>query len=206
MAKNNKKSADKNASEYYKLKTDAVEKLADASNAPVVSEKELKKYKSKGKLKIPEWLKVVFIKFWFGGAACYFFIWGLGLYLKNLDFIVVVSIGLGLVTDLFINHFLRFLEPEKGDYDKWMLITVRKFWSVFLNIIYCTVIFFCIMYTYNTVNLMINGETDDPVLFIGVEPLLFGLLYMGFDMLFIGIKNTFIKIFRDANKKASGSK
>ena len=210
MAKNEKKKhIDKNASEYYHLKKDAVEKLADTSNAPVVPEKELKKYKSGGKFKIPQWIKVVFIKFWFGGAACYFFLWGLGMYLADLETMLVVSIGLGIVTDILINHFLHFLEPQKGDFDKWMMFPQRKFWTFFLNIVYCGLIFYCIMQTYDFLNqiILINtGQAESNAIPIGVEPLLFGLFYMGYDMLFIGIKNTFVKIFRDANKKASGLK
>ena len=135
MAKKNKnKSVEKNASDYYKLKTGAVDKLVDTSNAPVVPESEIKKYKSGSKIRIPDWLKVVFIKFWFGGAACYFFLWGLSL--VGLDLIVVMSIGLGLVTDLLVNHMLHFIAPEKGYYDKWMMFPYKKFWTLFLNCLY----------------------------------------------------------------------
>lgn len=208
MAKKDKnKHTDKNAAEYYKLKTGSVDKLVNTDNAPVIPESEIKKYKSGGKIKIPGWLKVIFIKFWFGGAACYFFFWGLGMYLDDLDLMVVVSIGLGLVTDLLVNNLLHFLEQEKGDFDKWMLIPFRKFWTIFLNVLYSGLILFCIMNTYDLINriiMMNNPELE--TLPLGVEPLLFGVFYMGFDMLFIGIKNTFVKIIRDAEKKASGLK
>ena len=208
MSKKQKnKSAEKNTADYYKLKTDSVEKLADASNAPVVPESEIRKFKSGGKIKIPNWLKIVFIKFWFGGAACYFFLWGLGMYLADLELMVVLSIGLGLVTDLMVNHLLHFLEPEKGAFNKWMMFPFRKFWTIFLNVLYSALILFCIMNTYDMINriiIMNNPEIDE--LTFGVEPLMFGVFYMGFDMLFIGIKNTFVKIFRDANQKASGIK
>lgn len=208
MAKKNKsKQTEKNASEYYKLKTGAVDKLVDTSNAPVVSEKELKKFKSGGKIKIPSWLKVVFAKFWFGGAACYFFFWGLGMYLADLELMLVVSIGLGLVTDLLVNNLLHFFEPQKGDFDKWMLIPFRRWWTIFLNVLYSGVILFCIMNTYDIINrIILINNPDMTTLPLGVEPLLFGVFYMGFDMLFIGIKNTFVKIFRDAEKKTSGTK
>lgn len=207
MAKKGKKHTEKNAADYYKLKTGAVDKLVDSSNAPVVSDKELKKFKSGGKLKIPNWIKIVFIKFWFGGAACYFFFWGLGMYLADLELMIVVAFGLGVVTDVLVNNLLHFLEPEKGDFDKWMLIPFRKFWSIFLNIIYSGVLLFCVVQTYQFVNEAFNAVNNTTgEMYLGVEPLMFGVFYMAFDMLFIGIKNTFVKIFRDADKKASGNK
>ncbi len=194
------------AENYYKLNTDAVERLADASNAPEVSDAEINKYKSGGKHKIPSWLKILFLKFWFSGAICYFFLWGLGVYLKGLDMVVAVSVGMGVVTDLIVNHFLRSLEPEQRAYDKWMMVTVRKWWSMILNVFYAGLILFCIMQTYVAINTLLYGPSETSENILGVEPLLFGILYVAFDMLFIAIKNGFIKIFRDAEKKVSSGK
>lgn len=207
-SKNKEESAaqSKGVENYYDLKTDAVERLVNAKDAPEVSEKEIQKYKS-GKFHIPSWLKIVFIKFWFSGAICYFFLWGLGTYLKGIDLMVVVTIGLGVAVDLMVNHLLHSLEPQKGAYDKWMFVRVRKWYSIFLNVIYAGVVLFCVVRTYNAINTLIVGpvEADKEVAF-GVEPLGFGLLFMGFDMLLITVKNTFIKIVRDAEEKVSGNK
>lgn len=206
MAKKDKnKRTEKNTSDYYKLKTGAVNKLVDTSNAPVVPESELRKYKSKGKINIPDWLKVVFIKFWFGGAACYFFLWGLGMYLADLELMIVISIGLGLVTDLMVNHLLHFIAPEKGYYDKWMMFPYKKFWTIFLNCVYAGIILFFVMYTYQMINLVANNimNSDEKTIVLGVEPLLFGTFFMVYDLLFVGIKNLIKKIFIDANKRAS---
>lgn len=190
---------------YYDLKTDAVERLVNAENAPVVSEQEIRKYKGGWKRTIPTWVKILFVKFWFGGAICYFLIWGLG-GLNILDQFIIISIGLGVCTDLMVNHLLRFLEPEKGDYDKWMMVTVRKFWSIFLNVLYAGVVFFFIYQTYVVVNTMIYGNPETAAGMVGVEPIIFGLLFMGYDMLFIFIKNMVVKAFRDAEKKVSNRK
>lgn len=194
--------------DYYELKTDAVDRLINAKNAPPVSEKEIKKYKGGWKHSIPTWVKIVFVKFWFGGAICYFFLWGLGMYLQNLDLLAVLAIGLGVCTDLLVNNLLKFLEPEKGDYDKWMMVTVRKFWSIFLNVLYSAVLLFFIVQTYEIVNRLITGTTAANAEYVAVpvEPLLFGLLYMGFDMMFIFIKNMVKKAFHDAEAKVSNSK
>lgn len=207
MSKKSKKQQETTPAEnYYDLKVDAVDRLVNAKNAPEVSDKEIRKYTSDGKFHIPSWLKIIFVKFWFSGAMCYFFLWGLGIYLKDFDLMLVLAIGLGVATDLMVNHLLHNFEPEKGAYDKWMMVTARKFYSFFLNILYAGVLLFCVIQTYVALNTLITGDAQSETVPLGVEPLLFGLLYMGFDMLFITIKNTLIKVFRDAEKKVSGNK
>lgn len=206
MAKNNKKNEAKEekkaAAEYYRLHTDAVEKLVNAKDAPEVSDAEIRKYTSKGKFHIPTAVKILFIKFWFSGAICYFFLWGLGMYTDALDLMVIFAIGLGLVTDLLVNHILRSFEPEERAFDKWMMVTMRKHWSIFLNVLYSGVVLFFVYKTYNVINQGITGGDKDASI-LGVEPILFGLFYMGFDMLFIAMKNMLVKIIRDAEKKVS---
>lgn len=210
MAKKKKKQQDeeRTAASYYRLKTEAVERLVNAKDAPAVSEAEIKKYTSKGKFHIPTWLKVLFIKFWFAGAVCYFFLWGLGLYVQGLDLLFVLAVGLGIVNDLMVGKLLRTFEAEHGDADKWMMVTVRKFWSIFLNVIYSGVVLYCVFQTYYIINTLlgVNANVTGAEAMLGVEPILFGLFYMGFDMLLVTIKNTFINIFRDAGVKIPGGK
>ena len=212
MAKKKKQEQDgeKSTASYYQLKTDAVDRLVNAEDAPAVSDAEIKKYtsKAKGKFHIPSWLKIVLVKFWFSGAVCYFFLWGLGLYIQGLDLLVVLAIGLGVVNDLMVNKLLRHFEPTEGAYDKWMMVTVRKFWSIFINVLYSGVVLYCVFQTYYAVNMMlgVNANAAEAEAMLGVEPILFGLLYMGFDILLIKIKNTFIKIFRDAGANIPGGK
>lgn len=208
--KRNPEPADRSAADYYKLKTDAVERLVNNENAPEVPEAELNRYRSKKKFHIPAWLKITFVKFWFAGAVCYFFLWGLGMYLQGIELMIVLAIGLGVVTDLLTNRFLRRFEPSEGAYDKWMMVTTRKFWSIFLNVIYAGVLLYCVFRTYYGINVFMGvdpnvGHTEEESM-LGVEPILFGLFYLGFDMLLVFMRNTIKKIFRDAEKKAIGGK
>ncbi len=196
----------KGTENYYKLNTEAVDRLVNAKDAPEVSEAEIRKYKSGGKFKIPTWLKILFVKFWFGGAVCYFFLWGLGNYINGLDKLAVVALGLGMVTDLMVNHVMRALETEKGEYDKWIMVGVRKWWSIFLNVIYAGVLLFCIINMYTAINYILYGSPENSENVLGVEPLLFGLMYCLFDLLFITMKNTLKKIIRDAEKNVSQGK
>lgn len=203
--KNKKQNSEENkaAADYYHLNTEAVEKLVNAKDAPEVSDKEIRKYTSKGKFHIPTTVKIMFIKFWFSGAVCFFFIMGLSSLMGSFELLVATAIALGLVTDLLVNHILHSMEAEEREFDKWMMVTMRKHWSVFLNVLYSGVVLFFVYKTYQVVYdalAEVNGTA--PATF-GVEPIMFGLLYMGFDMLFIAMKNVFVKIVRDAEKKVS---
>lgn len=194
------------AENYYDLKVEAVERLVNAKSAPEVSEKEIRKYKSKGRLNIPSWVKILFIKFWFSGAICYFFLWGMGLYLGGLDLMAVLAIALGVSTDLMVNHLLHSFEPEKGAYDKWMMIPFRRFWTIFLNVIYAGVLLYCVIQVYAVINTLLVGNVNEAeTVALGVEPLLFGIFYMAVDMLFITVKNTMVKIVREADAKVNGA-
>ncbi len=207
--KNEPEIADKSAADYYKLKTDAVERLVNTENAPEVSDAEISRYTAKKKHRIPAWLKIVFVKFWFAGAVCYFFLWGLGMYLHGIELMVVLAIGLGVVTDLMTNRILRRFEPTERAFDKWMMVTVRQFWSIFVNVIYSGVVLYCVFRTYYVINMLMGVNPDvshtEEEAMLGVEPILFGLFYLGFDMLLILVKNTLIKIFRDAEKKVGSN-
>ncbi|MBQ3842204.1 MAG: hypothetical protein II820_05905 [Ruminiclostridium sp.] len=208
MAEKKQKKEDRSAAGYYNLKTDAVDRLVDTKNAPEVSDEEIGKYTSKKKFHIPMWLKILFVKFWFAGAVCYFFLWGLGMYLRGIDLMVVLAVGLGVVTDLMVNRALRHFEREQGENDKWIMVTVRKFWSIFLNVLYAGVLLYCVFRTYYSINMMLGvnagADASEEVAMLGVEPILFGLFYLGFDMLFILAKRTIVSVFRDAAAKTSG--
>lgn len=179
-------------SEYYKLNTRAVEDLvnADESNSPQVSEEELRAYRSGPRRRIPGWVKILFVKFWFAGATCFFFIWGLGGYLADLmDLLFVTGMALGIVTDLLTNPVLRFVERTPGANARWMMVSRKGYASFPLNILYAYVVLFLVFMLYNAINvafIQITKRAD--VIFLGVEPVLFGLFYLGFDLLLIQVK------------------
>ena len=191
--------------ESYDLKTQAVEDLVEASedNTPEYGTEELSKYKSKSKFHVPGSIKALFVKFWFGGMVCYFFMWGLGLYIQSqLDLFVVTAVALGFVTDILVNSIFRFYAETEGANDKWMMFPKKGYKSLILNIVYAFVLMLFVVKTYNLINTVIvsiTGETDSVP--FGVEPISFGLIYLGFDMLFIGLKRFGKKIILDAKRK-----
>ena len=53
MAEKKQKKEDRSAAGYYDLKTDAVDRLVDAKNAPEVSDAEIRKYTNKNQFRLP---------------------------------------------------------------------------------------------------------------------------------------------------------
>ena len=199
---------EKDAAEYYRLKTRAVEDLvtANESNSPPVSEAELNKYRGRLRKKLPQWLKVSLLKAWFYGSVCFFFLWGLGGYMADaLDLFFVTAIALGMVTDLLINTILRHFAETDGANDRWMMVPRRGVAGFFLNILYAFLVLGLVDLLYNVINVAVLSVTHaaDTVP-LGVEPILFGLFYMGVDTGLIALKRLLGRIVADAKAKASG--
>jgi len=199
------KEAEKTLSEYYRLNTQAVEDLvtADESNSPQVPAAELRKYRSGPRLTLADWAKALLIKCWFAGAVCFFFLWGLGIYVTDYwDQLLVLGVALGIVTDLLTNNLFRFYAKTPGANDRWMMFPQKKFITLFLNILYAFLVLACVVATYQAVNALLialTGAKDTVPL--GVGPILFGVFVTAWDQLFITMKRTLIKIFRDARKR-----
>lgn len=194
----------------FDLRSDAVDTLvsADSGEKPEYSKEELDRYRSKKGIVIPEIVKIVLIKAWFAGAVCYFFVWGLGTYISSmLDMLFILGVVLGMVTDLLVNSVLRFVEKTPGENEKWLMVSKKGFTSFFLNIVYSFVIIACVYLTYFVINSVITGITGDvESVPLGVEPILFGVFCMGYDMLFVLIKHQIRKIFSKVKAKAGSRK
>lgn len=186
-------------SEYYRLKTQAVEDLVSANeeNSPQVSEEELRAYRSGPRMKVADWIKMLFIKAWFAGAVCFFFIWGLGGLLgSELDILFVTGMALGLVTDWLTNPVLRFFEKTPGENARWMMVTRKGTSGLFLNVLYGYLVLILVYLLYNGINIIAGRliETENGVV-LGVGPIFFGLFCLGFDLLLIQGKHTLHRLF-----------
>ena len=195
-------------SDYYKLHTKAADDLANAdeSNSPVVSEEELRKYRSGPKFKLADWVKVILIKMWFAGSVCFFIFWGLSSYVGDrLDLLFIFSIALGVVTDVITNNILRYYAKTPGDNDRWMMFPQKGFITFPLNILYAMVLLYCVDMFYTLLNLTLAAASGGSgSLTLGVGPILFGVIYTAFDLLFITIKRTRPQIVTDAMNNAKG--
>lgn len=210
MAKNPSPRKDKKTENYYKLNTEAVDRLVNAEEnvknkakqAPLLKDP-AKQYRSSFLDRIPAPVKALFIKWWFVAAICYFFLWS-GLFGDYLDMIVGVSIVIGVITDILTNNALRFIETLPGENNKWMMFPQKKYWTFLANILYAFVVFYCVFSTYVTVNVFINSLTGEAnAVPMGVEPILFGAIYLLFDLLFIGMKHLMKTIITDAKNKVN---
>lgn len=197
----------RDTAEYYRLHTDAVDALveADESNSPPVSERELKKYRGSSRFRVPEKIRVIFIKFWFSAAICFFFMWGLGS-MDMLDTLVILSLASGVITDVLVNAILRFIAPKEGDFDQWMMYPSRKWYLTLLpNILHAGIVILLVYETYNIINVILvsGGSLPEDSVALGVEPILFGIFYLVFDLILIRMRVLAGKILADA-KRAAG--
>ena len=192
--------------DLYRIKAEAVEDLVNANkeNTPSYSEEELKKYRSKSRLNINPVFKALFIKFWFSGVVCYFFIWGLGMYIpSNLDLYFVTAIGMGFVKDILENNLYRFVANPEGSNDRWMMFPKKSYMSLVFNVLYAILVTGCVYFTYQGINFVGTSGNNDRVVF-GVEPIFFGIFCMGFELLFLWMKHMAVRIIADAKKKVEG--
>ena len=199
MSKNNSNNRN---NKNYNLKSDAVNRLVNADKMQISDDMKLKdpakKYRSSFLDRIPATVKALFIKFWFAGAVCFFIFWGLNL-LDALDQFVIMSIVLGLVSDILTDNILRFIETVPGENTKWMMFPHKKYWTMIANLLYACLLFLSVRILYVALNLLVK----DFGLYIGVEPILFGIFYTGFDILFVSMKNLLISIVNDAKNKVN---
>ena len=193
--------------EYYKLHTDAVRDLVDAdeSNSPAVSEEELLKYRSGPKIRLADWVKAILIKMWFAGSVCFFIFWGLSSYIgARLDLLLVFAVALGVVTDVLTNNILRYYAKTYGGNDRWMMFPQKGYITFPLNILYAIVLLFCVDMFYTLLNITLSAASNGGSLTVGVGPILFGIVYTAFDLVFITVKRTLRQIIQDAMKNAKG--
>lgn len=196
---------------YYDLKTDAVNDLIKALNeepkeeTPSVHKKYISNndkpdpYKIDKLAMIPTWIKAFFIKFWVAGAICYFFLWGIG-NIDILDKLFIAAIATGIIMDLLVNPAMLYFESEKKEYNPYILVPVpaKKIWSLLINIPISFIQIGIIFWIYTTINSIIINIKHLPSnsVPLTVEPLLFGLFYLIIDMICVVIKNLIIKIYK----------
>jgi hypothetical protein len=148
--------------------------------------------------KIPYRFKAYFLKFWFAGAVYYFAGWGI--YSEQFDVIdeiVILGLVLGVVIDLLVNNILRFMETDKDKADRFILIRKKKFYTIFINVIYAILVTALISYTYHFINLAIIKLFKQPdKIYVGGEPFGFGLLFLAYDYLILALVNFLRKLHK----------
>ncbi len=231
MAKKNKKIRETTIENFYDLRLDKIDELVAAlkdedtggenismniadctgESKEGMSERarnrEFDPYKVDRFSRIPAWIKAIFIKFWFAGMVCYFVMMGLKIG-NDLDRLVLVGAVLGVVVDVLVNPLFRYMESDRREYNAYMMFPFpfRAFWTFFTNLIYYIFVLVCVNFCYLGLNELLNlikGTTE--VIHLGVEPLLFGVITVACDMLFIGIKNGVVMLVKKYKKSDKGA-
>lgn len=227
MAKKKKQHKETTIENFYDLKTAEMDELVAALKGDSVEEDseplttniaeitgeeqrakpgskqaEFDPYKRDKLSALPAWLKAIFIKWWFAGAVCFFFIWGIGL--DSLDSVWVSGLVLGLVTDMFVNPIFRYIESDKKEYNSYMMFPFpfKQFWTFFANAIYYVVVMFGVFGCYFGINAWVNSLSGTTLKnYLGVEPLLYGTFAVIVDMIFIGIKDLIVFLVKKGRNK-----
>lgn len=122
--------------------------------------------------------------------------WGITISIADaLDIAVLLGIASGVFTDLIVNSIIEMFEREKGECD-WLIMWRRnKLSSLFLNILHGILVSLLVAYSYQFANVAaIAAMGLDPTKIVfPVEPIFFGIIYLGYDLLIITIKR---KIFK----------
>lgn len=220
MSKKKNKTPETTIENYYDLKVDKVDELVSvlkgesttfeedvnyAMNANMGiydpknvkrngKDKEFDPYKTDFLGRVPTWIKAIFIKFWFAGAVCYFIMMGIMPQSGYLDQAILTGAAMGLVVDILVNPLFRFMESDRREFNAYMMFPFpfKAFWTFFANVIYYIIIGYLIAVSYTGL-VMVKVVA-------GVEPLLFGVIAVIIDMVFIGIKDGIVALVRHIKK------
>ena len=129
--------------------------------------------------------------------VCYFFIWGLSaVSINQWDHLVILGVALGGITHLITNNIFRFIAKQEGAYDRWMMFPKKSLLYLPADLIYALVLMALTIMTDNGINLQAGRAV------LGVEPILFGALTTGWDLLLLGGKRLFRRMVEDAKKQS----
>lgn len=232
MSKKKKKIRETTIEDFYDLRLDKIDELVAAlkdedtggekismnvaectgesveNMTPRQRQREFDPYKVDRLSRVPAWIKAVFIKFWFAGAVCYFTMMGLKIG-NDLDRLVLVGAVMGLIVDILVNPLFRYMESDRREYNAYMMFPFpfKAFWTFFTNIIYYVFVTACVNFCYLGLNELVNVvKGTSQVIHVGVEPLLFGILTVACDMVFIGIKDGCVLLIKKLrNKRSEGA-
>ncbi len=157
--------------------------------------------------RIPFAIKALVFKWWMYGVGVFFIFWGLSNLIGNdaaLDSagIIILSIVLslfdGIILDVVVNHFIELMDSDKRQSKYFIFFHSKKVYSLFINILYSFFVTYPCVVIFENLNDLLNKYF---AINISVEPIFTGLLLLGIDMLFILLKNIFVKLFNKIFRK-----
>lgn len=109
----------------------------------------------------------------------------------QLDLVFALGVVSGAATDLLVNRIFLFMETGKLEYHRYMMCCGKRIYSFWVNVLYALALSACVAYTYHFINLWVIRARNLPAstVVLGAEPLLYGVFYLCFDLLFLAVKN-----------------
>jgi len=161
-----------------------------------MKQQELHPYKHNFFSKISLSIRIPIIKWWFAGAIYYLIGWGLPqLKGSGIDTYVTMGLVIGLVNVTIIRFIIKEISPSTLIANKYISIRNKTVIRIPINVLYGMVISVLIAGTYDVSNRLINHLFDlgkDRII-IGTEPILYGILFIVFDSIWITIRNLAFK-------------
>ena len=157
-----------------------------------ISMDDLHAYKQQGFIaRLPDWVKAIFIKYWFYGAICFFALMGTWLIGENAA--IFAGVLAGGVFDLVVYNILIMMESDENESRHFIMYKSKKIWSVFINMCYEVVVFFLAMLFCSTI---VNTYKDPVNNWFLQEPFSQGLVLLVFDAVFITIKGLLVLLVK----------
>lgn len=164
------------------------------------------------KLNISDNTKITIIRWWFVGAACYFIAFGtsVGENTDPFDLIFFLGIGIGAMNVILFHPIIyhmfdikrRGVLQNKKYLERGILGNVGL---SLLEIFKCMVIVWLVYLVYDAINIILLGfDASDAEIILGVEPILFGIIFVCFYNLFASIVDGIYIAVEKASGKGSG--
>ncbi len=154
--------------------------------------------------KIPFWVKVLVLKYWFYGAINFFMLMGIGGGISGNSNWQWLAICCGLIGgafyDLVINKIIMLWETDKHEGQYYSMIISKKYYAMLINIAYFVVLFIVVYIVQNLLGIFCHDILKwsyTP----GQEPFSFGLIVLIIDGLFLGLKNIIVLVIKKLRNK-----
>lgn len=154
--------------------------------------------------KVPFWIKVLILKYWFFGAINFFMLMGIGSSDGNSDYWQWMAIFCGLIGgafyDFVINKIIMLWETDKHEGKYFSMIISKKYYAMIINIIYFVFLFINVYLVQNALGDFFH-KTLKWNYTPGQEPFSFGLIVLGIDAFYLLIKNGIVYLIKKLRNK-----
>jgi hypothetical protein len=158
------------------------------------TEKPLHPYRMGFFSRLPEGLKINVLKWWCFAATYYFVGFGMPSIMNSIvDTIFTLGLVLGLVFTFIISFLVNGVSSSEEIYNKHYALRSKSPLRILYNVFYSWILIIFVAMTYQVVNSIYNMIMGygEGVIKIGVEPILYGVVILFYDMVLIRVFSRF---------------